>query len=540
MIQIRRALISVSDKTGLNEFARFLTGRGVEIISTGGTLKALREAGIPARSVEDVTGSPEIMDGRVKTLHPKIHGGLLGLRDKPEHVRAMEEHGIVGIDLLIVNLYPFAATIAGDASFEEAIENIDIGGPAMLRAASKNYRFCAAVTDPADYARIREEIETHGGIPDRMSLNLARQVFHHTASYDSLISRYLDQVEHVKFPESLTLAYEKVQGMRYGENPHQDAAYYRPVMDLEREKRVGPPWHQIQGKELSYNNLLDANAALMAALSLPGQGVVIVKHLNPCGVALSHFDPALGIFQGTPSAEGHDLPGGMAEAFKLARACDPVSAFGGVIALTSVADAEVAQLINEQFAEVIIAPGFSPEALELFASKKNLRLLEIRRPGEFLAPAMELRQNELGLLYEDMDHTYVAQKDWKVVTKRSPSEEEKRALQLAWRLVKHVKSNAIVFTNSRSSLGIGAGQMSRVDSTEIAASKARKNNLSLEGSAVASDAFFPFRDGVDALARAGARAVIQPGGSVRDEEVIQACDEQGIAMVFTGMRHFLH
>ncbi|MCE9596468.1 MAG: bifunctional phosphoribosylaminoimidazolecarboxamide formyltransferase/IMP cyclohydrolase [Spirochaetia bacterium] len=540
MIQVRRALISVSDKTGLNEFARFLASRDVEIISTGGTLKALREGGIPAKSVEDVTGFPEIMDGRVKTLHPKIHGGLLALRDNEGHVKAMKDQSITGIDLLIVNLYPFAATTARNAPFEEAIENIDIGGPAMLRAASKNYRFCAAVTDPGDYARIREEIENHGGIPEKMSLNLARTVFHHTSEYDSLISRYLDDVEKVKFPESLTVTFRKVQTMRYGENPHQEAAYYRPVSELEREKRDGSPWHQIQGKELSYNNLLDANAALLSALSLPGQGVVIVKHLNPCGAALAHFDPALGIYQGKASGNGIDLPGGLAEAFRLARACDPVSAFGGVIALTAPVDAQTAELINENFAEVIIAPGYSPEALEKFASKKNLRLLEVARPAAFLAPGMELRLNELGLLFEDMDHQYVPAADWKVVTKRAPEPAELRALQLAWRLVKHVKSNAIVFTNERASLGIGAGQMSRLDSTEIAASKAKRAGLSLVGSSVASDAFFPFRDGLDALARAGAKAVAQPGGSVRDEEVIQACDEQGIAMVFTGMRHFRH
>lgn len=544
MIQIKRALISVSDKTGLNDFARFLAGRGVDIISTGGTLKTLQEAGIKARAVEEVTGFPEIMDGRVKTLHPKIHGGLLSLRDKQSHLDAMKAQQIEGIDLLIVNLYPFASTIARDASFEDSIENIDIGGPAMLRAAAKNYRFCAAVTDPSDYSRLKEEIERAGGIPEKMSLNLARRVFHHTAEYDSLISQYLDQIEAVKFPDSLTIAFRKVQPMRYGENPHQEAAYYRPLIDIERERRTGGLWHQIQGKELSYNNMLDANAALMSALSLPGHGVVIVKHLNPCGVALASMDPALGIFGATPGQEGsanvQTFQGGMPEAFRLARACDPVSAFGGVIALTDLVDLETANLINENFAEVIIAPGYSPEALDAFSAKKNLRLLEIKRPERFLAPGMELRLNELGLLYEDMDHTYAPRSTWKVVTNRAPEAAELNALELAWRVVKHVKSNAIVFTNERSTLGIGAGQMSRVDSTEIAASKAKKAGLSLATSCVASDAFFPFRDGVDALARAGARAVIQPGGSVRDEEVIQACNEHGIAMVFTGMRHFRH
>lgn len=536
MIEIKRALISVSDKSGLNDFARFLAARGVEIISTGGTLKALLDSGIAARPVEEITGFPEIMDGRVKTLHPGIHGGLLGLRDQPSHTAAMQAHGITGIDLLVVNLYPFAATVARGAAFEEVIENIDIGGPAMLRAASKNYRFCAAVTSPDDYPEIRTMIETKGGLDESFSLRLARRVFEHTAQYDSLIASYLADKAGDSFPDSLTVSYKKVQPMRYGENPHQNAAYYRPVLELEIEKRTGSLWHQIQGKELSYNNMLDANAALLCALSLPGSGAVIVKHLNPCGVGLADFNAALGLSGSSLEASAP----GLADAFLRARECDPVSAFGGVIAVNSLMDGPTAQLIAENFAEVIIAPGFSPEALDVLAAKKNLRLLEIRHPENILRPAREIRQIELGLLAQQMDHTYASSSQWKVVTNRSPDAAEMKALELAWRVVKHVKSNAIVFADSRSTLGIGAGQMSRVDSTQIAASKAAKAGISLVGSAVASDAFFPFRDGVDALAAAGAKAVVQPGGSVRDDEVIQACNEHGIAMVFTGMRHFRH
>lgn len=536
MIRIQRALISVSDKSGLNDFARYLSSKGVEIISTGGTLKALQESGIPARAVEEVTGFPEVMDGRVKTLHPSIHGGLLALRDQPAHVSAMETHGIKGIDLLVVNLYPFAATVARGAAFEEVVENIDIGGPAMLRAASKNYRFCAAVTSPDDYAEIRNQIDSTGGIDEGFSLRLARRVFEHTAQYDSLIAAYLAEKDNEAFPDSLTVSYRKVQNMRYGENPHQRAAYYRPVLELEIEKRAGTLWHQIQGKELSYNNMLDANAALLCALSLPGYGAVIVKHLNPCGVGLASFHSSMGL--GLPSTA--TAPASLADAFRMARSCDPVSAFGGVIAVNGLLDGATAKLIAENFAEVVIASGFAPEALDELSSKKNLRLLEIRHPEQILKPAREIRQIELGLLAQDMDHIYVPSSEWKAVTTRKPEPAELQALELAWRVVKHVKSNAIVFANGLSTLGIGAGQMSRVDSTQIAAAKAAKAQISLTGSAVASDAFFPFRDGVDALAAAGAKAVVQPGGSVKDEEVIQACNEHGIAMLFTGMRHFRH
>lgn len=542
MIQVKRALISVSDKTGLADFARFLAvDQKVEVISTGGTLRALKEAGIPAVAIEDYTGFPEIMDGRVKTLHPKIHGGLLALRDKPEHAKAMQDNEIPGIDLVCVNLYPFAATVAKpDVSFEDAIENIDIGGPTMLRAAAKNYGFTAVVSDPADYAMIQQTISESGGISRETSLGLARKVFNHTAAYDAMISGYLNDQAEDRFPERLTLTYEKNQSLRYGENPHQAACYYRPAMDVAREKHAGTEGiEQLQGKELSYNNLLDFNAALRAALSLPRPGAVIVKHLNPCGVAV--VKDANAKIGGTLNA------GDLNDAFLRARACDPVSAFGGIIALAGEVDGATATSISENFAEVIVAPAFSQEALEIFGKKKNLRLLRIADAERYLYEdaqrtrgPREVRQIMGGLLYQDLDTHIAARADWKIVTENKPDEATLHALDFAWRVCKHVKSNAIVFTAETETLAIGAGQMSRIDSVEIAASKAKKAGLELKGSVVASDAFFPFRDGLDALANAGARAVIQPGGSVRDEEVIAAANEHGVAMVFTGTRHFLH
>lgn len=542
MIQVKRALLSVSDKTGLTEFARFLAvDQKVEIISTGGTLRALQDAGVPAIAIEDYTGFPEIMDGRVKTLHPKIHGGLLALRDRPAHVKAMQDNEIPGIDLVCVNLYPFAATVAQpNVSFEDAIENIDIGGPTMLRAAAKNYGFTAVVSDPADYASIQKTIAEQGGISRELSLELARKVFNHTAAYDAMISGYLNDQAGDRFPERLTLTYEKSQSLRYGENPHQAASYYRPAMDVAREKHSGLAGiEQLQGKELSYNNLLDFNAALRAVLSLPRPGAVIVKHLNPCGVAVVK-DPN--------AKHGSALAAGaLNDAFIRARACDPVSAFGGIIALAGAVDGAAANSIAENFAEVIVAPEFTKEALEIFATKKNLRLLRIADAERYLwedaartRTPREVRQILGGLLYQDLDVHIALRNEWKVVTTAQPDEATLRALDFAWRVCKHVKSNAIVFTAETETLAIGAGQMSRIDSVEIAASKAKKAGLELKGSVVASDAFFPFRDGLDALAMAGARAVIQPGGSVRDDEVIAAANEHGVTMVFTGMRHFLH
>ena len=522
MIQVKRVLISVSDKTGIVDFARFLSGTGAEIISTGGTLKTLKDAGIPAVAIDDYTGFPEMMDGRLKTLHPKIHGGLLALRDRPEHTGAMQTHGIKGIDMVIVNLYPFAATIAKvGVKFEDAIENIDIGGPTMLRAAAKNYRFCASVCNPGDYAEIENAIRA-GGISEELSLRLSRAVFNHTAAYDALIASFLNEKAGDSFPENLTLTYKKVQGLRYGENPHQNAAYYRAALDLEKEKTTGiPGTQQLQGKELSFNNLLDFSAALFAAVSLPSPGAVIVKHLNPCGVSVIDGDS-------------------MDAAFLRARQCDPVSAFGGVIAFNGSVDEKTASLVAENFAEGVIAPDFSPAALKIFEQKKNLRLMKISKDKDFLKDKMEIRPVIEGVLYENMDVRYADRSAWKTVTKRQPTDRELLALEFAWRVVKHVKSNAIVFCSENATLGIGAGQMSRVDSVEIAVMKAKKNGLDLSGSVVASDAFFPFRDGLDALAKAGAKAVIQPGGSVRDHEVIDAANEFGIAMVFTDMRHFRH
>ncbi len=521
MISIKRALISVSDKTGIVEFARFLSENGAEILSTGGTLKTLRDAGLATGAIEDYTGFPEMMDGRLKTLHPKIHGGLLALRDNKDHVRSMTEHGISGIDLVVVNLYPFAATIARTgATFDEAVENIDIGGPAMLRSAAKNYRFTAAVCDPADYSAVMDAVRA-GGVTQELSLRLSRTVFNHTAAYDAMIAGYLNKNAGIKFPENLTLTYRKTQGLRYGENPHQEAAYYRPAVDLEKERITGiPGTRQLQGKELSFNNLLDFSSALFAALSLPGPGAVIVKHLNPCGASAN--------------------AGKLADAFLLARNCDPVSAFGGVIAVSDELDESTASLIAENFAEGVIAPSFSAGALKVLADKKNLRLIEYHNAAAFLEGGMEIRQILGGVLYQDFDSAYAPADSWKTVTETVPDSDTMQALDFAWRLVKHVKSNAIVFCSQNASLGIGAGQMSRIDSVDIAVMKAQKNGLDLKNSVVASDAFFPFRDGLDSLARAGAKAVIQPGGSVRDQEVIDAANEHKIAMVFTGMRHFRH
>jgi len=523
MIQIKRALLSVSDKSGLVELARFLEQKGVELLSTGGTLKALSDAKINAKSIESYTGFPEMMEGRLKTLHPKIHGGILSLLDRDEHVRSMKEHGIESIDLVVVNLYPFSAVVAKGASFDDAIENIDIGGPTMLRAAAKNYRFTTSICDPADYPKLIEEIEKSGGIGEELSLEFARKTFNHTASYDAVISSHLNGVAKDEFPETLTLTYQKVQPLRYGENPHQQAAFYRPVLDLEKEKHSGfRGAEQIQGKELSFNNMLDFSSALTAAISLPGKGVVIVKHLNPCGAAMT-YDEAK-----------------MSDAFVKARSCDPASAFGGVIAINGVCDDATAKLITENFVEGVIAEDFSPGALALFSEKKNVRLLRLHDPERFLYGAKEIRQVYDGILYEDVDTVIADTHGWKTVTHRSPTESEMRALAFAWRLVHYVKSNAIVLCTEEQSIGIGAGQMSRVDSVEIAAMKARKNGFDPAGSVAGSDAFFPFRDNIDVLASAGVKAIIQPGGSIRDEEVIEAANEHEMAMIFTGMRHFRH
>ncbi len=515
MPAIERALISVSDKNGIVDFARGLAERGVRLISTGGTAKVLAAAGLEVTPVEEVTGFPEMMDGRVKTLHPKIHGGLLALRDNPEHVAAMEQHGIASIDLLVVNLYPFEATTAkADCTFEEAIENIDIGGPAMLRSAAKNHRDVVVVVDPADYAVVLDELSREGDVQDGTRRTLARKVFAHTSRYDGLIADYLGAAtDEALFPEQLTLRFERLDTLRYGENPHQSAAAYL-------EPGYAAPCvvrgKVLQGKAMSYNNYQDANAALELVRELPACSCAVIKHSNPCGAATAAT---------------------LAEAYAKARACDPMSAFGGVVAVNQTVDAATAAEIAEVFTEVIIAPAFEPAALELFAKKKNLRLLDVGPLGDTASPGLEYKRIVGGLLLQDRDLAILDEAKLKVVSERRPTDDEMAAMRFAWVICKHVKSNAIILTRADRTVGIGAGQMSRVDSTRIAAMKAQEET---KGCALASDAFFPFRDGIDEAAKAGASCIIQPGGSIRDEEVIAAANEHGMAMVMTQMRHFRH
>ncbi|MBI1179478.1 MAG: bifunctional phosphoribosylaminoimidazolecarboxamide formyltransferase/IMP cyclohydrolase [Alphaproteobacteria bacterium] len=521
---IRRALLSVSDKTGLVELGRFLAGRGVEILSTGGSARLLADNGVPVREVADYTGFPEMMDGRVKTLHPKVHGGLLGLRDK--HAAAMAEHGIGGIDLLVVNLYPFEATVARGAGFEECIENIDIGGPAMIRSAAKNHGFVTVVVDAADYEAVTADMASHDGATTlETRRRLAAKAYARTAAYDAAIAGWFAGQLGEAFPERLTVSGTLRQTLRYGENPHQQAAFYasgdgRPGVASAR---------QLQGKELSYNNLNDTDAAYeLVAEFDPAEApaVAIIKHANPCGVAVA---------------------GSMAEAYRRALACDPVSAFGGIIALNRALDAETATEIARIFTEVIIAPDASEEARQIIAGKKNLRLLLAGGLPDPAAPGMMVKSVAGGYLLQSRDNGRVARDGLKVVTRRAPSERELDDLLFAFRVCKHVKSNTIVYVKDGATVGVGAGQMSRVDSARIAARKAEDAAEAAglaepltRGSVVASDAFFPFADGLLAAAQAGATAVIQPGGSMRDQEVIDAADEAGLAMVFTGMRHFRH
>jgi phosphoribosylaminoimidazolecarboxamide formyltransferase/IMP cyclohydrolase len=517
-VQIRRALLSVSDKTGIVEFARALRGQGVELLSTGGTAQLLKRSGIDVTEVSDYTGFPEMMEGRVKTLHPKVHGGILARRDKPDHLASMEEHGIPPIDMVVVNLYPFAQTVAKPGvGMEEAIENIDIGGPAMVRAAAKNYMFVAVVTDPADYEPLVAKLSANRGTLARADrYALATKAFSHTAEYDGMISNWLtardEQGRARAFPNRFNLQYQLAQPLRYGENPHQGAAFYveanAPLGTLAR-------FVQLQGKELSYNNIADADAAWECCRTFDVPACVIIKHANPCGVAIAATT---------------------LEAYRRAFATDPTSAFGGIIAFNRPVDGATAAAVATQFVEVIIAPSYDDAALDVFRAKLNVRLLTI-------AVAKELNRYDMkrvggGLLLQTADDYDVA--EMRIVTKRKPTESEMNDLVFAFRVAKFVKSNAIVFCRGGATLGVGAGQMSRVDSTRIASIKAKNARLSLRGSVVASDAFFPFRDGLDIVAQAGARAVIQPGGSVRDAEVIAAADEHGIAMVFTGMRHFKH
>ncbi len=519
LLPIRRALLSVSDKSGVLELARELRKRNIEILSTGGTAKLLADNGVPVREVGSVTGFPEIMDGRVKTLHPKIHGGLLGRRGIDDAV--MQQHQIEPIDLLIVNLYPFAQTIArADATYADAVENIDIGGPAMLRAGAKNHACVAVVVDPADYAKVLAELDTGGGTSLELRSRLAAKAFAHTARYDTVVARYLAGAHGMaaeSFPETLSLVFEKAHDLRYGENPHQRGAFYRDP--AARGASVATA-RCLQGKELSFNNIADADTAIECVRQFDEPACVIVKHANPCGVAVA----------ASPL-----------EAYDRAYRTDPTSAFGGIIAFNRELD-EVAAgaIVDRQFVEVLAAPSISPAAQKVLAARPNVRVLEV---GDLRLPSgaeAEYRSVTNGLLVQTRDLGMVSTADLKVVTRRKPSSSELADLLIAWRVCKFVKSNAIVFVRERATVGVGAGQMSRVYSTRIAAMKADDENLPVPGSVMASDAYFPFRDGIDVAAEYGVKAVIQPGGSIRDPEVIVAADEHGMAMVFTGMRHFRH
>jgi phosphoribosylaminoimidazolecarboxamide formyltransferase / IMP cyclohydrolase len=520
---IKQALISVSDKTGVLDFARALSALGVNILSTGGTAKLLADNGVAVTEVADYTGFPEMLDGRVKTLHPKVHGGILARRDFPEHVAALAQHGIPTIDMVVVNLYPFQQTVAKEqCSLEDAIENIDIGGPTMLRSSAKNHKDVVVICDPLDYSRVLDEIKANNGeVSYDTKFTLAKKVFAHTAQYDGAITNYLTSLGEDKqhatrsnYPQTLNLHFDKVQEMRYGENPHQSAAFYR---DLTVVDGALANYTQLQGKELSYNNIGDADAAWECVKTFNESACVIVKHANPCGVAL-------GV---TPL-----------EAYSKALQTDPTSAFGGIIAFNRELDGKAAEAVAKQFVEVLIAPSFTAEAKQIFAAKQNVRLLEIP-----LGSGLNLHDFKRvggGLLVQSPDAKNVTLAELKVVTKLQPTQQQLQDLMFAWRVAKYVKSNAIVFCGNGMTLGVGAGQMSRIDSARIASIKAQNAGLSLAGSAVASDAFFPFRDGLDVVVDAGATCVIQPGGSMRDQEVIDAADERGVVMLYTGTRHFRH
>ncbi|MCF8483684.1 MAG: bifunctional phosphoribosylaminoimidazolecarboxamide formyltransferase/IMP cyclohydrolase [Rhodobacteraceae bacterium] len=526
LVPIGRALISVSDKSGLLDLARALHAQGVELISTGGTSGMLRTAGLPVRDVSDVTGFPEMMDGRVKTLHPAVHGGLLALRDDDEHLVAMAAHGIEPIDLLIVNLYPFEETVAKGADHATCIENIDIGGPAMIRAASKNHKFVTVITDPSDYAGLLDQMKAHHGATTlAFRQKLALRAYAKTAAYDTAVSTWMAGEFGEKATRNRSFAGKLAQTLRYGENPHQSAAFY---VDGSRREGVSTA-RQWQGKELSYNNINDTDAAFeLVAEFAPGDGpaCAIIKHANPCGVGRA---------------------GSLKDSYLRAYHCDQTSAFGGIVALNMALDAETAEEIVKIFTEVVIAPGASDEAKAIFAAKKNLRLLTTGGLPDPKAGGMAFKQVAGGFLMQDRDNGSITLADLKVVTKRAPSDAELADLMFAWKVAKHVKSNAIVYVKDGATVGVGAGQMSRVDSTRIAARKSQDMAEALglpqpltHGAVVASDAFFPFPDGLLTAAEAGATAVIQPGGSMNDDKVIAAADEAGLAMVFTGMRHFRH
>jgi phosphoribosylaminoimidazolecarboxamide formyltransferase / IMP cyclohydrolase len=518
---IKQALISVSDKTGIVEFAQALSQCGVTILSTGGTAKELKNAGIDVIEVSDYTGFPEMLDGRVKTLHPKIHAGILAQRDLPAHMEIMEKMSFSAIELVVVNLYPFSKTIAKvSSSLEEAIENIDIGGPTMVRAAAKNYKNVTVVTDPEDYNSVLNEIRSNDCIVSQeYRFHLACKAFSHTAAYDSVISNYLTGIssdgQHKSFPASLNLNFTMAQDLRYGENPHQEAAFYRDHSSAASGSLAN--YTQLQGKELSYNNIADADAAWECVKTFDSPACVIIKHANPCGVAVSD-NPLI--------------------AYKTALATDPTSAFGGIIAFNRELDGVTAEAVIKQFVEVIIIPSITSEARDILAKKKNVRVLILHLTGG--NNTLDFKRVGGGLLVQAPDNLNIDTSHLKVVTRVQPTQQEMKDLLFAWRVAKFVKSNAIVFCLDGQTLGIGAGQMSRVDSARIASIKAQNSELTLDGSVVASDAFFPFRDGLDVVVRAGAKAIIQPGGSMRDEEVIAAADEHGVTMVFTNTRHFRH
>ena len=526
------ALLSVSDKTGIVEFAQALHALGIKLLSTGGTAKLLADAGLPVTEVAEVTQFPEMLDGRVKTLHPKVHGGLLARRDVPAHMAALAEHGIDTIDLLVVNLYPFEATVAKPGcTLADAIENIDIGGPAMVRSAAKNWKDVGVVTAADQYDAVLAELKANGKLSDALRFNLAVAAFNRISQYDGAISDYLSSVQleadklsesyvpaRAQFPDQFNAQYVKVQELRYGENSHQQAAWYRDLAPAAGSLATGV---QLQGKELSYNNIADADAAWECVKSFEQPACVIVKHANPCGVAV-----------------GKDAHEAYAKAFRT----DPTSAFGGIIAFNRVVDKAAAEAVVKQFVEVLMAPGFTAEALEIFKPKVNVRLMQIALPDNYAQArnALETKRVGSGLLVQSADNHELALADLKVVTVKQPTPEELQDLLFAWKVAKYVKSNAIVFCKNGMTMGVGAGQMSRLDSARIASIKAQAANLSLQNTVVASDAFFPFRDGLDVVVDAGATCVAQPGGSMRDQEVIDAANERGVAMVFTGVRHFRH
>ena len=516
--KIKRALISVSDKSGIVDLANALVNQfNIEIISTGGTLKELVEAGVPAIEVSSFTGFPEMMDGRVKTLHPKVHGGILARRDLDQEV--MQENDILPIDLVVVNLYPFAETIAKEnVSLEMAIENIDIGGPSMVRSSAKNNKYVSIVVDPKDYLPVLDEMKKNeGALSQETRSSLARKAFEHTASYDSTIASYLSSLGSEDFPSSIFGKYKIKEQMRYGENPHQKAAFY--IEDTKIKTGLGNAI-QIQGKQLSYNNIADTDAAIECVRTFKEPSCVIVKHANPCGVASSDKD--------------------ITEAYQNAFESDPTSAFGGIIAINRKLDGKTALRINDnQFVEVIVAPGIDEEAKEVLAKKENIRLLDLQTMDDSVRGYKFMSVTD-GLLMQETDNGQISEKDFKIVTKRQPTKEEIKDCLFAWKVCKFVKSNAIIFAKDNQTIGIGAGQMSRIDSTQIAASKAKERGFETKGCSMASDAFFPFRDGIDAATAMGISSIIQPGGSIRDDEVIEAADEANVAMIFTGMRHFRH